>query len=676
LIVLPGSTIRQSVLSRTLTLFAAIFLCLTLIGLVPSMRAEGKPGSSGSFDASNLRAPAALSGSWLVHAGDDPAYARADFDDSQWTPFDPKKSLKAVFPKTHPNIVWYRIHIKVSPENRDLAITERNISTALEIYSNGVRLLKNGEVSPFKPYTNGARILLPIPKEQLASGSVVLALRVSITHSEWGDPNPGLAATSISIGQEHELWEHSWLRAIGFNALFWVNQMLVFGLGLVALALFIAQRRHREYLWIFLQAAAQMASLPWALATLFHEQPVAWGTFVQLPLNVLNFLFQALMYLAFLRQRFSLWMRIYFGVTGTLVIGSIFAVSNGLLPSVFLGVILVPFLLFLNLIIPILLLLHLRRGNREAGILLIPALLTGASSYIGLMIFFISQVPALEGPSDKVYQFLFESSAGPFNLSLEDFANLLFNLSLLLILVLRSTRMSRQQAVFEGELEAAREVQAVIVPEQFDLVEGFRVESVYQPAQQVGGDFFQVLPTADDGLLLVLGDVAGKGLPAAMLVSMLVGVIRTAAEDTDAPEVLLAKINDRLYGRSRGGFSTALAARISADGRVVIANAGHLSPYLDGREIELPGALPLGIVSNASYETTEFFMEPGSRLTFYSDGVIEAQNAKGELLGFERAQQLSTEPASAIVETAKAFGQSDDITVVAITFTAVFEAAA
>jgi len=69
-------------------------------------------------------------------------------------------------------------------------------------------------------------------------------------------------------------------------------------------------------------------------------------------------------------------------------------------------------------------------------------------------------------------------------------------------------------------------------------------------------------------------------------------------------------------------------------------------------------------------------MEPGSRLTFYSDGVIEAQNAKGELLGFERAQQLSTEPASAIVETAKAFGQSDDITVVAITFTAVFEAAA
>jgi serine phosphatase RsbU (regulator of sigma subunit) len=139
---------------------------------------------------------------------------------------------------------------------------------------------------------------------------------------------------------------------------------------------------------------------------------------------------------------------------------------------------------------------------------------------------------------------------------------------------------------------------------------------------------------------------------------------------------MLAKLNERLVGRSRGGFSTALAARFDGDGQVTIANAGHLSPYLDGCEIELPGALPLGIVSGVAYETVRFTLAPGSRLTFYSDGVIEAQNPQGELLGFEHGKALSTESAAVIVQAAKDFGQSDDITVVAIARNAAVVAAA
>jgi serine phosphatase RsbU (regulator of sigma subunit) len=168
-------------------------------------------------------------------------------------------------------------------------------------------------------------------------------------------------------------------------------------------------------------------------------------------------------------------------------------------------------------------------------------------------------------------------------------------------------------------------------------------------------------------LLVVIGDLAGKGLPAAMLVSVLVGAIRGVAEYTSDPAELLSNLNERLVGRAGGGFSTALVGLIRADGRVSIANAGHLSPYLDGREYELHGALPLGVEAGAQYETSQFFLAPGSRLTFYSDGVVEAQNQKGELFGFERGRVLSTQPAAAIVEAAKEFGQSDDITVVAIT---------
>ncbi len=230
----------------------------------------------------------------------------------------------------------------------------------------------------------------------------------------------------------------------------------------------------------------------------------------------------------------------------------------------------------------------------------------------------------------------------------------------------RHIRAHTEKAVLDGEMAAAREVQQMILPEAGESFPGYAVESVYLPAQQVGGDFFQILPVGKSGLLIVLGDVAGKGLPAAMLVSMLVGSIRVLAEDTHDPALILRKLQDRLMGRTRGGFTTALAAYIADDGRVTIANAGHLSPYVDGQEIELLGALPLGIVSGAEYESTNFELRPGSRLTFYSDGVVEAQNKNGELFGFDRAKAMSTEPVAAIVKAAVEFGQSDDITVVTI----------
>ena len=99
---------------------------------------------------------------------------------------------------------------------------------------------------------------------------------------------------------------------------------------------------------------------------------------------------------------------------------------------------------------------------------------------------------------------------------------------------------------------------------------------------------------------------------------------------------------------------------------VEIANAGHLAPYLDGRELEQAGALPLDIDAKAAYETHTFTHSPGNRLVFYSDGVVEAQNTMGELPGFERAAELSSKQVRDIAATAKSYGQSDDITVVAI----------
>jgi hypothetical protein len=253
------------------------------------------------------------------------------------------------------------------------------------------------------------------------------------------------------------------------------------------------------------------------------------------------------------------------------------------------------------------------------------------------------------------------------DIDLRGIAYLLFSMVMLVAMTFRLRRIQNRNREIEQEMAAARSVQQILIPEELPSIPGLAVESAYLPAQQVGGDFFQVLPSGDGGLLLVVGDVSGKGLPAAMLVSVLVGSIRSTAEFTKAPDEMLAHLNERLVGRAKGGgFSTAVAALIAADGRVTIANAGHLAPYLDGKELELANALPLGIESGTKYQSRQFHLSPGSRLTFYSDGVVEAQNEKGELFGFERGQQISTRPAAAIVETARAFGQCDDITVVTI----------
>ena len=230
----------------------------------------------------------------------------------------------------------------------------------------------------------------------------------------------------------------------------------------------------------------------------------------------------------------------------------------------------------------------------------------------------------------------------------------------------RYGKTREEMALLESEMAAARQVQQVLLPSPGASYPRFIVESVYKPARQVGGDFFQILPTPNGGLLLVFGDVAGKGLPAAMQVSMLVGLIRATAEYTSDPALMLRKLHERLVDRSAAGISTALAAHLSEDGNLTIANAGQLSPYLDGQEVELAGALPLGVNTDGHYETIQLELHPGSRLAFFSDGVVEAQNPQGELLGFDRAKKISTETATAIAEAAVQFGQQDDITVVTI----------
>ncbi len=238
--------------------------------------------------------------------------------------------------------------------------------------------------------------------------------------------------------------------------------------------------------------------------------------------------------------------------------------------------------------------------------------------------------------------------------------------ALLLVFLWRFTRQQRENERNAIDLREAQEVQRLLLPERLPHVAGFEIESAYFPAREVGGDFFQVLLGEAGAMLIVFGDVAGKGFPAAMLVSLLVGVMRTRAEETHDPASILRTMNDRLCSTTYGGFATCLAARISASGAMEIANAGHLAPYLNGIELDLAGGLPLGVVEGVDFETHSFQLNPDDRLMIASDGVVEAQNGRRELLGFERVREISTESASHIAKAAQQFGQEDDITVLTI----------
>lgn len=221
----------------------------------------------------------------------------------------------------------------------------------------------------------------------------------------------------------------------------------------------------------------------------------------------------------------------------------------------------------------------------------------------------------------------------------------------------------------ETELESAHAVQHMLIPDEIPSLPGFNIESSYRPDGEVGGDFFQILPTTRGGVLIAIGDVSGKGMPAAMTVSLLVGTFRTLAHFTESPGEILQAMNTTMVKRSQDGFTTCLVLRADPDGALTVANAGHLPPYCDGEELAVESGLPLGLHAQSTYEEARFELKPGVQLTLLTDGVVEARSSSGELFGFARAQTLSRTSADKILEAARAFGQQDDITVVTLSLT-------
>jgi serine phosphatase RsbU (regulator of sigma subunit) len=208
---------------------------------------------------------------------------------------------------------------------------------------------------------------------------------------------------------------------------------------------------------------------------------------------------------------------------------------------------------------------------------------------------------------------------------------------------LRRAEEDRQREA--QELSAARVIQRQLLPEELPSLPGWRVEAYYQPAREVGGDFYDFLELPDGQVALITGDVTDKGIPAALVMATTHSILRGDAPGLVSPGAVLERANDRLYPDIPSHmFVTCLYAVLEpASGRLRYANGGHNLPYVataDGvTELRATG-MPLGAMPGMTYEENEAYLAPGDTILLHSDGLAEAHNPAGEMFGFPRLQKI------------------------------------
>ena len=645
------------------------------------------------FDATALGSPLTLDKGWRVGISGNPAVAAPDFDDSTWAIRNAEESFSEVPDEDHPAgtpngdpnaqpphghqrpFAWFRQHVKLAPNHGPVALlielpVSHNTSMAIGTQVLSVDIFANGKmIQPEGPHGDAPERYQQISrvyKLNLAPSETSLTLVVRSVYIPigYGAYTSFFSSRKISLGSPNDLADalELWVNHSLFERLpRLVNAILLTVLALFLLALFFTQKGHIEYLWLalyeFLQAPIGFVDL----AGSFGQLDRFWYGAVVLQLVVLSayLYFEFLIaFLALRRRWYILLLRftapILAGVGPTLLMLG----SSDLEGILFLVVALLSLLWivgWLAFILTTLISATLRR-NFEAGLLLVPLVFSMIGWIEPILMSGMTQWVGRPFHSPLTIQ------AGPIPIHFASIADFTGIFVIVLIIFVRFLRIHHDQERASSELAAARSVQELMIPQEKLETPGFEVESIYNPANEVGGDFFHVQPTGDGGLLVVIGDVAGHGLKAAMNVSMLMGALRRIPEHS--PAKILESLNRVLVGGE--SFTTCQAALFGANGELTLANAGHLPPYLNSQEVVLPGALPLGVLPDRHYDEVRLYLHPGDRILLLSDGVVEARKPSGELFGFDRVHNLSNQSAFYIADAAKEFGQEDDITVLTV----------
>jgi serine phosphatase RsbU (regulator of sigma subunit) len=647
-----------------------LWLCLALIGAAPVA------GQTVDLTKQTVLLADLSKAKWRFHPGDDPRWADPAFDDSQWPLLAGDRSWDEQGYKGYSGYAWYRIHLKLPPD-APFAIAPGHIHDSYEVFADGVKVGQWGPLSPGSvPLAryNAGTIQAGSPGH---SGEIEVAIR-TWHWSVWAPYNGGgfgggpvlLGAPAVVADRDAHRADAAILTT-GLPGLAIASASIL--AGLLALLLYLKERSSPEYFWFGLLEVCNGLGTIWDYAA---------GHWISVTINArdrgdfsLNYVCTVAFILFFFRfvgrpvRGWPRWVVIaqvpflLFDMLESYAHPTSVALWNaiGVIETVF---------FYLTLLW---LVAAYWKNSRAARRLAVPLVLLALAELAEAMSISLFQ-------AGLTLQDIPPLVSHPFQLTYTDAAQVCFLAAMAYVLIERFAEDQAERTRLAEEFEAARTVQQVLIPDFLPPVPGLTVKSAYLPAQEVGGDFFQVLPVlnpegGDGATFIVVGDVSGKGLKAAMTVSLIVGTLRTYAEFYSSPAELLAGLNRRLHGRT-AGFATCLALMITREGEVTIANAGHPNPYLDGVEIQTDSNLPLGVTLDVGYAETQLHIDAGQRLTLVTDGVVEATAAATkELFGFERTQAISGQAAEAIAQAARAFGvgapQADDITVLTVARTPV-----
>jgi len=625
------------------------------------------------------RATVPLDGPWQFHPGDDLGWASPQFDDSGWASIQAGETWEEQGYRNLTGFAWYRRHIVLAsgpPTGLNLALYLHSVDSACEVYWNGRLVGGIGKVPP-NPVWYFLHVEPPavVPLGPAQSG--VLAIRVwKAPIVFFSFPNEGgllaipKAGTPEAVAALQAADQYQWLRLQEFSTTVARISAIV---GLLALLFWLHNRERTVLIWL---ALAMFFPLEMHfIGDVRGAMSFRWGYGLVGIVIGINDMALWLLLIAFLglsiRKALVRWTWILIAIL--LVLESVDETLQlfdwtrhdaHLLLTADIAFTIPTFVLeFWGVVLVIS--AFRQRLDAARWTLAISVLLTdlvqATTDITGLGQRWTHWTIAAKIGAPLV-------TLGGSALNARTIVGTCMLLSIIYVAWRYSVEHTEREVELEQEFKNARELQQFLIPAALPETPGFAITSAYRPAREVGGDFFQILPLASGSTLIVLGDVSGKGLKAAMAVSVIVGAVHALAEDHSAPAELLTRLNRRLTGRLQGGFATCEVLRIASDGRCTLASAGHPAPLLNGRELALPGAFPLGIASGVHYEEIEFALAPGDHLALYTDGLLEARKPSGELYGFERVGMLFAAGPSAAdaADAAVNFGQDDDITVLTV----------
>lgn len=489
------------------------------------MAALALPACAQVFNMESNRVQMApLDGLMRFHTGDDPRWSDPGFDDSAWPLISSKSSWSAQGYKNYGGFAWYRFKVTLPREHRPLGLYIPRVMTSYQVFANGKLVGTFGGFPPDATIYELHQHMVLLPQDQ--GGDLEIAIRV--WHwPHWAMYFGGGMAGAPRIGDADQL--RDWMTLQDRNT-FWeltaqgYLALLNFLYGFAGFVLFLMRRRERLYLWYGLCGFFFGA---WSLMNgfaAFHDLPMVASEAWTNGLSIAGF-FSFLMFVwMMLGARRTVWIPICLvSIALDVLMWTLPALRNLPVSSGDLILLIVSLPLTIG---PVVMLIQgVRRRDPDARLLLIPVGLNALANWMNDALW-----ATLTGGHtwiEPYWTFWNRTFSWPFPFGLYDLSIGILLIAILAIVVLRFARSRHEEEQLNSEFEAARTVQQLLIPEVAPPVPGFRIESVYKPSRQVGGDFFYIRTEEQDGILLVIGDVSGKGLRAALTVNLVIGALRT-----------------------------------------------------------------------------------------------------------------------------------------------------